>query len=68
VQPVHSIEWMLASIRKPGLSRWSAVSVFVTVTSQMSRPSYDRPIDSTLQRVGDSEAHSCSVAVSSSYP
>ena len=47
MHPVHSIEWMLASIRNAGLSRCSPVSLFVTVTSQMSRPSNDVPMDSS---------------------
>ena len=68
VQPVHSIEWMFASIRKAGLSVCGPVSVFVTVTSQMSRPSYDLPIDSSAQSPGASSAQARSVSVSSSYP
>ena len=67
LDPVHSTEWMFASTRNPGLSRSSPVALFVTVTSQMSRPSYDCPIDSTLQSVGASEAHAWSASVSSSY-
>ena len=66
MQPVHSIEWMLASTRNPGLSRCAPVSVFVTVTSQMSRPSYDLPIDSSAQRFDASSDHVRSVSVSSS--
>ena len=67
MQPVHSIEWMFASIRKPGLSACAPVSVLVIVTSQMSRPSYDLPIDSRVQSFGASSAHARSVSLSSSY-
>ena len=68
MQPVHSTEWMFASIRNAGLSSCAPVSVFVTVTSQMSRPSYDLPIDSSAQSCGASCAQLRRVALSSSYP
>ena len=66
VQPVHSIEWMFASTRNAGLSSAGPVSVFVTVTSQMSRPSYKVPIVSRLHNAGTSSAHERRVSLSSS--
>ncbi len=42
---------MFASIRKAGLSRSAPVSKFVIVASQMSRPSYDLPIDSRRNEI-----------------
>ena len=47
MQPVTSMAWMFASTMSPGLSRSEPVSKFVTVASQMSRPSYDVPMLST---------------------
>ena len=47
VQPVTSSAWMFASIRKAGLSTSAPLSKFVIVASQMSRSSYERPIDSS---------------------
>ena len=52
MQPVTSIEWMFASSRNAGFSSCGPVSVFVTVASQISRPSCDVPIDSTANNRG----------------
>jgi hypothetical protein len=64
--PVHSIEWICASIRNAGFSDAGPVSVFVTVTSQMSRFSHDRPIDSSEHSPGASSAQARRSSVSSS--
>ena len=52
-------------MKTAGFSSGGPVSVFVTVQSQMSRPSYDLPIASKEKSVGCSEAHASSVSVSS---
>ncbi len=65
VVPVNSIAWICAWMKTAGFSSAGPVSVFVTVQSQMSRPSYDFPIDSTEKCVGNSVAHASSVSVSS---
>jgi hypothetical protein len=58
---------MFASTRKAGFSRSGPVSRFVTVASQISRPSNDFPIDSSRINPGDSSAQDRSSSVSSSY-
>ena len=65
--PVNSIEWIWACTNTAGFSVAPPVLVFVTVQSQMSRPSYEWPIDSTVKSSGWSFAHASSVSVSSAY-
>ena len=67
MQPVTSIAWMFASTRNAGFSRAGPDSKLVTVTSQMSRPSYDFPIDSTFTSPGSSSAQDRNNSVSSPY-
>ena len=50
-----------------GLSSAGPVSMFVTVHSQMSRPSYERPIDSRARSDGNAATHASSVSVNSAY-
>ena len=65
--PVNSIAWIWAWMNTAGFSSAGPVSAFVTVQSQMSRPSYDSPIGSKANFDGNSEAHASSVSVSSAY-
>jgi hypothetical protein len=58
---------MFASTRNAGFSRSGPVSNAVMVTSQMSRSSYDFPIDSSRISPGASSAQARSNSVSSSY-
>jgi hypothetical protein len=64
---VNSIAWICAWTKTAGFSSGAPVSAFVTVQSQMSRPSYECPIDSTENSCGCSAAHASSVSVSSAY-
>src|SRR5262245_17591444 len=57
---------MLASTQCAGLSWCGPVAASVTVASQISRPSCERPIDETARRSGCSSANAWSSAVSSS--
>ena len=66
VDAVSSTEWMLPSIQYAGLSCAAPVAPFVSVTSGMSRPSWLRPIDSTVTWPGCSAAKPRSSAISSS--
>jgi hypothetical protein len=67
VQPVTSTAWMFASIRKAGFSSAGPVAKDVAVTSQMSRPSQEVPIDSSPNSSGASSAQERSSSVRSSY-
>ena len=62
---MNSIAWICAWTNTAGFSSAEPVSAFVTVQSQMSRPSYDLPIDSNENCVGNAAAHASSVSVSS---
>ena len=66
MQPVTSEAWMLASTQKAGFSECGPVAVFVTVASQMSRPSNDRPMLSRANSSGCSSAQPRRISVSSS--
>ena len=46
--PVNSDAWICAWTMTAGFSSGGPVSRFVTVTSGISRPSYEVPIDSTV--------------------
>ena len=61
-----STAWMLASRRNAGFSAAGPVSRFVTVASQISRPSNERPTLSSAKSCEASSAHARSVSVSSS--
>ena len=67
VVPVNSIAWICAWTKTAGFSSAGPVSAFVTVQSQMSRPSYDFPMASYENSEGCSDAHASSVSVSSAY-
>src|SRR5687768_17525099 len=56
---------MLASIQIAGRSLCAPVSWFVTVHSQMSRSSCDRPMLSSRSRFGCDDAHPWRISVSS---
>jgi len=58
---------MFASIRNAGFSSAGPVSVFVIVASQISRPSWLCPIDSSAKSSGRSSAQPWRISVSSSY-
>ena len=63
---VTSTEWMLASTQCAGLVSWVPVDASVIVASHRSRPSNERPYDSTVISPGCAAAVSCSHWVSSS--
>jgi hypothetical protein len=58
---------MLASTSSAGFSSAGPVSAFVSVASQMSRPSNDVPMLSTRASRGRSSAHPWTSEVSSSW-
>ena len=61
---MNSIAWICAWTKTAGFSSGGPVSRFVTVTSGISRPSYDFPIDSMRQSAGNSAAQASSVSFS----
>ncbi len=61
-----SVAWMLPSEKNAGLSASEPVEKSVTVAIQMSRPSYDLPIDSSRTKPGYSSAKPCRILVRSS--
>jgi hypothetical protein len=58
---------MFASISSAGFSSAGPVSKFVIAASQMSRPSWLLPIDSSPKSSGRSSAQPRRISVSSSY-
>src|ERR1041385_2296545 len=58
---------MLASTHSAGLSVWGPVPRLVTVASQMSRSSYERPMLATSTMSGCAAAMPCTASVSSAY-
>ena len=67
VVPVNSIAWICAWTKTAGFSSGGPVSRFVSVTSEISRPSYDCPIDSSRRSDGNSAAQASSTSFSSAY-
>jgi hypothetical protein len=63
---VTSEAWMLPSIHTAGFSPGVPIAWLVTVSSQISRPSYERPIDAFETRSGNSWTNASSHSVSSS--